>query len=346
MTDASILVVDDDPGVLRLAKRALERANFRVSAVASGTEALEWLAEHSADLLLLDLKLTDIEAGEVIERLATSERRPGFMIITGQGDERVAVEMMQRGALDYVVKDRDFLEFLPTRVGKVMEQIAKERRLQQLEREVLQISETEQRRIGQDLHDGVCQRLVGIELMSEALEHKVARKSKTLAAQLAVISQNLREVAGQTRALAHGLSPLAMGIEGLTETLRELAASTEGLFLVACRFESESPVRIQDHVTATHLYRIAQEAISNAIKHGHAAHIEIGLDERPEGIVLSVADDGRGHAPFAPSNHGMGLHIMQYRANQIAGTLTITSRPSGGIVVACSLPVTAIRSPE
>jgi signal transduction histidine kinase len=346
MTGASILVVDDDPGVLRLAKRTLERESFHVSSVASGAEAIEWLGGHRADLLLLDLRLADIEARDVIARLEAEGRLPDFMIITGQGDERVAVEMMQRGALDYVVKDRDFLESLPARVRRGLEQIVKERRLEQLEREVLQISETEQRRIGQDLHDGICQRLFGIELLTEALEKKVARKSKTLAAQLAVISRHVREVAGQTRSLAHGLSPLALGAEGLAETLRDFAGSTEELFLVTCRFKSDVPVSVGDYAAATHLYRIAQEAVTNAIKHGHASTIEIHLDERPEGIVLRVLDDGRGFTQPAPEKSGMGLHIMHYRANQIAASLVIQSNPPGGVAVICSLPKGTPRRPR
>jgi signal transduction histidine kinase len=338
MNPASLLVVDDDPGLLRLASRALEREGYRVSTASSGAEAVERLGDEPTDLLLLDLKLADLGAGEVIARLAKRERLPAFMIITGQGDERVAVEMMQRGALDYLVKDRDFLEFLPGRVRRVLERVETGRRLELLEREVLHISENERRRIGQDLHDGICQRLVGIELLTEALEQKVARKSKALAAQLAGISRHVREVAGQTRSLAHGLSPLVLGAEGLNETLRELAENTEDLFLVNCRFKSDEPVRVEDYSAATHLYRIAQEAVTNAVKHGKAANIEIRLDERDGKIVLSVTDDGRGLGHLSPDNYGMGLHIMQYRAKQISADLRIDSRPGGGVAVVCELP--------
>jgi signal transduction histidine kinase len=338
MNSPSLLVVDDDPGVLRLAKRTLEREGFRVFTAASGAEAIKSLRERFVDLLLLDLKLADAGASDVIARLTELGRLPEFMIITGQGDERVAVEMMQRGALDYLVKDRDFLEFLPGRVRRVIERLETQRRLERLEEEVLHISENERRRIGQDLHDGICQRLVGIELLVEVLEQKVARKSKALAAQLADIARHVREVAGQTRSLSHGLSPLVLGAEGLNETLRELAESTEDLFLVNCRFASEEPVRIEDYGAATHLYRIAQEAVTNAIKHGKAANIEIRLDERDAHIVLSVTDDGRGLGHLAPDKYGMGLHIMQYRANQISAKLKIDSRPEGGVTVVCLLP--------
>jgi signal transduction histidine kinase len=338
MTSLSLLVVDDDAGLLRLAGKTLERDGFGVFTASSGAEAVAFLADQTVDLLLLDLKLSDAGAEEVIAQLRDAGRLPFFMIITGQGDERVAVDMMQRGALDYLVKDGDFLEFLPVRVRRVLERIDTEKRLERLEREVLQISESEQQRIGQDLHDGICQRLVGISLLAEALEQKVARRSKALAARVAEISRHMREVAAETRSLAHGLSPLALGAEGLTETLRELAQSIEHLFRVTCRFESNAPVRIDDHNVATHLYRIAQEAVTNAIKHGEAVTIDIRLDERAGEIILAVTDDGRGFGHTAPDKHGMGLNIMQYRAKQIGAALVIQPHPAGGTSVICSLP--------
>ncbi|HEY8899753.1 MAG TPA: response regulator [Chthoniobacterales bacterium] len=338
MKNASLFVVDDDPGVLRLVKTALERAGFPVAAAASGMAALEWLGEHRADLLLLDLKLLDLEAREVIARLEEQGRLPAFMIITGQGDERVAVEMMQRGAIDYVVKDGDFLEFLPARVTRALEQIEKDRRLEQLEREVLQISEAEQRRIGQDLHDSICQRLIGIELQCHRLEQRIGRRSKMFAVQMAEISRHVREVAAQTRSLAHGLSPLVMGAEGLTDALREFAENTGSMFRVTCRFENPTPLTLEDFGAATHLYRIVQEAVTNAIRHGKATSIEIRIDEGPDGICLRISDDGRGFGQPTPDKFGMGLRIMQYRANQISADLSVASLSVGGVVVTCTMP--------
>jgi DNA-binding NtrC family response regulator len=125
----TVLVVDDDRGLLRLIEKTLQREGFSTAAAASGKDALEWFAKNSADLLLLDLKLQDIEGKELIRHLAEIQRSLPFIIITGQGDERVAVEMMKSGARDYLVKDVEFLQFLPEVVKKVMGQIQTERRL-------------------------------------------------------------------------------------------------------------------------------------------------------------------------------------------------------------------------
>src|SRR5262249_31810423 len=124
----TLLVVDDDRGLLRLVQKALEREGFTVFTAASGTEAITWLESHPADLMLLDLKLQDLEGRELVSAVTKAGRSVPFIIITGQGDERVAVEMMKRGALDYLVKDVDFLQFVPQVVHRALGQLAKEKR--------------------------------------------------------------------------------------------------------------------------------------------------------------------------------------------------------------------------
>jgi len=206
-----------------------------------------------------------------------------------------------------------------------------------LEKEVLQISELEQRRIGQDLHDGICQHLAGIEMLSEVLGQKLARKSKADSAQADNIAGHVRDVIAQTRSLARGLSPLVLESEGLMAALSELAANTEKLFRVQCRFECATPVYVHDLITATHLFRIAQEAVTNAIKHGKASAIELSLETRLQKTVLSVKDDGAGFSPRSGPTKGMGLRIMQYRADMIGAALSFQRQRSGTTVV-CLLP--------
>ncbi|PYK58608.1 MAG: histidine kinase [Verrucomicrobia bacterium] len=204
-----------------------------------------------------------------------------------------------------------------------------------LEREVLQISDLEQRRIGQDLHDGLCQQLAGIELMSEVLEQNLSRKSKTEAAQAAKIAEGVRAAIGDTRMLARGLSPVDVESNGLMSALQELASNTEKLFHVACRFECPQPVLVRDHASATHLYRIAQEAINNAIKHGKAREITVRLTARSNQANLTVTDDGRGFVVKPEQTSGMGLRIMKYRAGMIGATLEIRRANGRGMLVAC-----------
>ena len=466
-----ILIVDDDAGLARLIGKKIRREGYSAAVAHSGGDALHWLREHQADLMLLDLKLPDIEGKDLISRLAEIDCPLPFIIVTGQGDERVAVEMMKRGALDYLVKDAQFIEFVPAVVNRALVQIEREKKLaaaeaalrrseanlvraqevahvgsyefdvpatdrlhwsaetfrilgldpgqkelslkeylsrvvhpddqarvreaierttnegvrydveyrivrpdgsirhvhsmaeplpgpdgkvskivgslqdntehRQLEKALLEISDREQRRIGQDLHDGLGQCLAGIELMSQVLEQKLATKKMNAHATLAAdIARHVREAISQTRLLARGLSPVVVDSEGLMSALRDLAASTTRMFRLRCEFVCKAPVWFNDHVAAVHLYRIAQEAVSNAIRHGKAKKVLIRLRRANGRIVLAVKDFGVGIS-MSPGRSGMGLHIMQYRAGMIGGTLLVQSDPGGGTSVICSL-----RSPD
>ena len=205
-----------------------------------------------------------------------------------------------------------------------------------LEKENLEISEREQRRIGQDLHDGLCQHLAGIELLSQVLEQKLATKSAAEAARAAEIARHVREAITHTRSLARGLSPVELEANGLMSALQELAASVEKMFKVECRFQCEESVLLFDHAVATHVYRIAQEAINNAIKHGKAESILISLKPADGNINLTVMDDGTGFPKELKSDKGMGLQIMNYRASMIGGSLDIRRANEKGTTVACS----------
>jgi PAS domain S-box-containing protein len=457
---ARVFVVDDDRGLLRLIDKALRREGFTTETASSGKDAIHWLATHQADLMLLDLKLQDIGGQSLIQQLNDTKRCPPFIIITGQGDERVAVEMMKRGAIDYLVKDVDFLQFIPAVVKRALEELDTARRLaeaeeqvhlvrsvlerafsavviasadhpeplvlyvnpaftevtghasekvvgkplgslaslsilqerlrsgmptgerfldevasyhtpqgerwgewrvgpvqdkngrnthwlfifrditerKRLEQEIMEISDRERQRIGQDLHDGLCQHLAGIELMSQVLEQKLAPKSKTAAARVGEIGRYVREAISQTRLLARGLSPVTLEAEGLMSALEGLAANTGKMFGVTCRLECRHPVLVPDPVVATHMYRIAQEAVSNAIKHGRAREVVISLHTKDDRIFLCIDDNGIGLPKTAPNTHGMGLLIMQSRVGMIGGILSKGQSPSGGARIICSIP--------
>jgi len=208
-----------------------------------------------------------------------------------------------------------------------------------LEEEVLRIGEMERRRIGQDLHDGICQQLAGIEFKLQALAENLPAKIQ--AAQAAQIAGHVRDAIAQTRSLAHGLSPVVLEAEGLMSALTELAEGTVKLFDVQCKFVNHAPVLIHNHTAATHLYRIAQEAVGNAIKHGKAKNVEIELAEEPQRIVLTVKDNGTGFTPRSGGGKGMGLRIMQYRASLIGARVLLQPQTSGGLAVICFLPKTA-----
>jgi signal transduction histidine kinase len=185
------------------------------------------------------------------------------------------------------------------------------------------------------LHDGLCQHLAGIELMSQVLEQNVARKSKPAAVQAGKIAEHVREAISQTRMLARGLSPVSIESNGLMSALQELAVTVSSLFHVNCRFDCAEPILVNDNGMATHLYRIAQEAINNAVKHGKATCIMIRLRRKLAEAELVVTDDGIGLPNEISSNGGMGLQIMKYRAGMIGASLQIGPAESKGTAVTC-----------
>ena len=342
----TVFVVDDDQGLLRLIQKALQRGGYAVTTAVSGKEAIAWLGANRPDLMLLDLKLRDIQGHELINQLGSLQRRVPFIVITGQGDERVAVEMMKRGALDYLVKDADFLQMVPEVVRRALEQLAREKRLieaeaavEKLEKEVREISEREQRRIGQELHDGLGQQLTAIELMSESLRSDLASANPNLEQQAAQVCRFLREAITQTRSLAQGLAAFKVETGGLQTALLELAQATSSVGRVKCRLDCPAPVVIDDREAAVNLYRIAQEAVNNAIKHSQATHVTIGLSKRSGVLCLKVTDNGRGFSRNGQPSDGMGLHLMKHRAGLIGGELEIQSSPGKGVTIICTLPI-------
>jgi len=208
-----------------------------------------------------------------------------------------------------------------------------------LEKTILEIRETERRRIGQDLHDGLGQHLTGVAFMGKVLEARLAESSAPETADAAKIVKLVNESIKMTRELARGLLPVASEAHGLMSALERWAGEVSELFHVACRFECCDSVFVHDEARADHLYRVAQEAVTNAIKHGHAGNIAIGLAVVMGGGVLTIRDDGRGFDVSPKSQSGLGLRIMSYRAKMIGGSLSVQSSLNGGTVVRCLFPI-------
>ena len=214
---------------------------------------------------------------------------------------------------------------------------------EQLERALLEISAREQRRIGQDLHDGLGQHLTGIAFMAKVHEAKLSDKDLTDAADAAKIVKLVNEAIHKTRELARGLLPVVSDAHGLMSALQLWAGEVKDLFGISCRFECETAVLIHDDAMATHLYHIAQEAVNNAIKHGQARNILIRLSAENGWGTLLINDNGSGIQDNHPSNHGMGLHIMSYRAGMIGGRLDVRPSPPHGTCVTCIFPMVNAR---
>jgi len=211
-----------------------------------------------------------------------------------------------------------------------------------LEEAILEISAREQRRIAQDLHDGLGQHLTGIAFMSKVLEEKLSDKELPEAVEAAKIVKMVNQAIDNTRELARGLHPVAAEPLGLMSALKKWASEVEELFHIRCAFQCERALRIHDVNLATHLYRIAQEAVNNAIRHGKSRNIVIGLAGKNGTGTLFIQDDGEGF-PKTPANPpGVGLSIMSYRADMVGGSVKVQPNEDGGITVTCIFPVRGV----
>ena len=210
---------------------------------------------------------------------------------------------------------------------------------QRLEEELVHISEREQRRVGHDIHDSLCQHLTGTALAGQVLAQSLLAQEHSAASSAARVVELIEDGITLSRNLARGLNSVGRAGDGLMEALEDFATSTTELFKISCCFECPLPVLINDVHIAEHLYRIAQEAVGNAIKHGRAKNIVIRLETSKGGKRLRILDDGVGRPSFNTDSKGMGLRIMSYRAGRIGANFSIRRREPTGVIVSCFLPV-------
>ena len=215
-----------------------------------------------------------------------------------------------------------------------------------MEKQIAEVSDREQRRIGQDLHDSLCQHLVSIAYAAEHLRDKLERKELAEATQAETIAEMVNEGISQARNLARGLYPVRLEVDGLSSALEEMAANAQARNNVACHFACDEQVLIHDEVAGNNLYRIAQESVTNAVKHGHASNISIGLGAGEDEVTLTIKDDGIGFPETLGSRSGMGLHIMNYRAKMIGAFLDIRRGAGGGTIVICSFHNESVQKNE
>ena len=239
---------------------------------------------------------------------------------------------------------RDELQILVRQRTMKLEQEIQERI--RLEKELLEAGEREQRRIGHDLHDSLGQHLTATALAGKVLAKKLMDKSVAeadAAGRLVVMVEDAIEL---TRKLARSLHPIELEANGLADALQNLATNISKAFNVSCRFENSAAAILNSSAADTHFYRIAQEAVSNAIRHGRARNVVISLAGSGKQIMLSVTDDGAGLSADARAKKGMGLRIMDYRAAMIGATFDIHNLPAGGARAVCVLDdsLTAIKN--
>lgn len=208
-----------------------------------------------------------------------------------------------------------------------------------LERQLLDIIEQERQRIGRDLHDSLGGMLVGAALMGRALAQTLAAKADPAAGIAEEVVTCINESVAQTRAIARGLCPLELSGAGLCHSLAQLATETEKRFGIACRFQSTHNLVLADPSAAVHLYRITQEAVSNAVRHADPHSVLIRLSKTGSLVKLTIRDDGKGLPAQLPATQGLGLQTMRYRAHTIGAQLEVKRAAGGGTLVSCSLLV-------
>ncbi len=372
-----VLLVEDSQADAILLNRALEQGGFEVSSERVDTaEAMAGaLQKQSWDLILCDHAMPRFSALEALDLLKMHRLDLPFIIVSGYIEEESAVAAMKSGAHDYIMKDRlarlvpaverelrdaetrrarnqfesELLraqEELELRVEKrtadlraanlKLENVIEERK--RLESELLEIAENERRRIGFDLHDDLGQKLTGLSLMLKGLEQRLAADHHRGLDDARKIQVLMEEVMRHTHDLARHFSSLDVQGDELCSVLKGLAGNVNKMFEIPCGFTTKGTIPELPAHTTVQFYKIAQEAVSNAIKHGQATQVTIGLRRENERLVMTVKNDG---LPFEqPSGKNrIGLRIMNYRAETIGAKLEIKPLENRGTLVTCCMPV-------
>lgn len=206
-----------------------------------------------------------------------------------------------------------------------------------LEKELQEISTHEQRRLGRELHDGLGQELTGLSYLAKNLQRRLEARSLPEAKAAADLTAGLQHAIGQVQTIAKAILPSQVDADALVPALHALAASTAERYAVSCQVHADPAARVPSNYKAVHLYRIAQEAVHNALKHGGAVRIVIELSGSSDHTILTITDDGEGFRTAPQNSSGMGIKIMQYRARLIGGSLDVNPIDSGGTQVVCSV---------
>lgn len=357
-TEAAIVLVLDRAGHIVRVNRALEALSGHRLKDLEGRLFIDTLiapdhrpkaAAHD-EILRLNLSSAARFEAELVrrngERLQISWSNAALRDVDGEIEHRIvtgiditeraqATAELRKARRELEARVRDRTRELATANAVLESEIAERRRL---EREIIDAAEHEQMRIGQELHDGLGQQLTAVAFLTEVLAGQLAERTLPEAEGAARIGKLMEEAVSQARQLARGLAPVDLDADGLMAALDQLALNARSLFGVACEFRCAAPVLVHDKSVAIHLYRIAQEAVTNAVKHSGARGVTIALRSDCGGLELSIADDGTGlPADALTSREGMGLRTMRYRAKAIGADLEFATSATSGLVVRVAL---------
>ena len=319
-----------------------------LKALKKSHERFRLLFERSMDAILIsddEGKIIEVNSA-ACELLGYSrdkllELKMSDILSTESGSVANDLQDQSFGELSFALPsgDRRFAEFsacqfAPNLNLNILRDITERRNL---EKEIQEISEKEQRRLGQDLHDGLGQSLTGISFLTKVLQQKLAGKKAEEEKDAALIVKLISQALLQARELARGLCPTMLDENDIQAALEQLAENLKKYFSVPCRAECDPAIKITDNAVAVHLYRIAQEATTNAVKHAKPKKILISLSRQNGIVTLQIKDNGIGFAKKEIKTKGMGLRVMQHRARMIGAKLDVSPAKEGGMVVTCAI---------
>ncbi|HLP78986.1 MAG TPA: response regulator [Candidatus Paceibacterota bacterium] len=373
-----VLMIEDSEADAFFLEKALQRGGWKVRCLRVDTAeaTIAALEDCTWDVILADHSMPMFSAPEALRILQEHKLDIPFIIVSGHIEEETAVSAMQAGAHDYIMKDR-LARLVPAVERELRE--AETRRAQReceaelrrahnelesrvqrrtaalqeanvrlqaafeerrrLENELLEIAENERRNIGFDLHDDLGQKLTGILLLTQALEKQLCRENHSFAADAGRISELVGEVIHRTHNLAHQFSSIDARSKNLCDALKQLVTDVHKMFDLPCALEIKGTVPALPNHSVQQFYKIAQEAISNAVKHGKATRVWISACRSDGKLTLTIRNDG---VPFSlpeEKKGRMGLRIMNYRANTIGATFDIKPNQKNGTICTCALPL-------
>lgn len=329
----------------------LRRSEQQIRAILDSTTDAVVAADSSGRIVTFNRAATRI-FGYSLEEV--SGRSVSMLLPPGEGERHDAsLERYRRTRVPHILGERREvmaarrdgtlfpIELTVTEIGElelfvaVMHDLSERRALKE---EVLSVAMLQLERIGEELHDSTQQELSGLSMLARSLCEALGKRGLNEQAALAArLSDGLAEANLHVRSLARGMVPVPVRAGELLVLLRELARSIEESREISCGVECSTPLDGLDDVAATHLYRIAQEASSNAIRHSRAHSIRIRLERSEAGLSLEVWDDGTGIDPYAMSRRGVGLRLMEHRCELIGGRLAVERGQEGGTRVVCAV---------
>lgn len=331
-----VVCVDDERPILGALQRLLRGEPYELLTTDRPNQALDWIGSRNVSLVVSDYRMPEMSGVDLL--LAVQQRSPTTerIMLTGYAGERVVLKSMGRGLLWLLSKPWNNDELKRTIRSRLRER-------RRMERQMVKVGERERQLVAQDLHDTLGQELAGIALMCEALESRLSLNQAAEAAAAGRIAHLVQGALTRARTLARGLCPDEVREEDLAARLERVFATLRESYGVEAHLDWDPSIALHEAPVATHLFWIIQEALTNAVRHGKPRNVWVRAARVEEGLRITIRDDGTGLRHVGGAEAGIGLHIMQTRADAIRARLRVEAHPEGGTEVACLIPRAGVR---